>query len=261
MRSTVCRPPAWHNSRPTVGNGLVSQLPALVISTAAGMIVTRQPPRKPGLGRERVLMASPALTTTGELGGPGSIPACFLAPLFFGRIWVLGDVRIQNPGDPGEKSVKKPTGAKPKNSRSLEAARASSGRPTEIEFGLALLPLADPHQGGDLMDRIVMVRRQIASELGILIPFVRVRDNIAGMGPNVYSINLRGVDIGSGEVYPDRLMAMEGPAVSRKIQGIPGKEPAFGLDVIWIPKGSRDEAETAGYVIESSAVSRHLNSP
>ncbi len=127
--------------------------------------------------------------------------------------------------------------------------------PLEIEFGLALLPLADPSQGGDLMDRIVMVRRQIASELGILIPFVRVRDNIAGMGPNSYCINLRGVDIGSGEVYPDRLMAIEGPQVTEKLQGIPGKEPAFGLDVIWIPKSLRDEAETRGYtVIESSAV-------
>ena len=93
--------------------------------------------------------------------------------------------------------------------------------PLEIEFGLALLPLADPNQGGDLMDRIVMVRRQIASELGILIPFVRVRDNFAGIGPNTYCINLRGVDIGSGEVYPDRLMAMEGP-------GYPGRFRVFG---------------------------------
>jgi flagellar biosynthesis protein FlhA len=105
------------------------------------------------------------------------------------------------------------------------------------------------------MDRIVMVRRQLASELGILIPFVRVRDNFASLGPNAYCINLRGVEIGSGVVYPDRLMCLEGPAAGEEIQGIPGKEPAFDLDVIWIPKDRRDEAESKGYtVIEPSAV-------
>jgi len=127
--------------------------------------------------------------------------------------------------------------------------------PLEIEFGLALLPIADPSQGGDLMDRIVMVRRQLASELGIVIPVVRVRDNFAGLGPNEYRINLRGVEIGSGEIYPDRLMAIEGTPSDDELEGIPGKEPAFGLDVVWITKDQREEAETRGYtVIEASAV-------
>jgi flagellar biosynthesis protein FlhA len=127
--------------------------------------------------------------------------------------------------------------------------------PLEIEFGLALLPIADPSQGGDLIDRIVMIRRQLASELGILIPVIRVRDNFAGLGPNSYRINLRGIEIGYGEVYPDRVMALGGAPRDQQLQGIPGKEPAFGLDVVWIPKSQREEAEALGYtVIEASAV-------
>ncbi len=127
--------------------------------------------------------------------------------------------------------------------------------PLEIEFGLALLPIADPSQGGDLIDRIVMIRRQLASELGVLIPVIRVRDNFAGLGPNSYRINLRGIEIGYGEVYPDRVMALGGTPTAQELQGIPGKEPAFGLDVVWIPKSQKEEAEALGYtVIEASAV-------
>ncbi|HHX29577.1 MAG TPA: flagellar biosynthesis protein FlhA [Firmicutes bacterium] len=253
---------AWHKfALLTVGNGLVSQLPALVISAAAGMIVTRTTSKENlGVDVTRQLMASPRVLTItgGALVVLGLIPGLPKAPMFvLGAIWILAGASVSKSWEAHEKEKREE--AYRREAEELKKPEAAQSLvkvdPLEIEFGLALLPLADPHQGGDLMDRIVMVRRQIASELGILIPFVRVRDNIAGMGPNSYSINLRGVDIGSGEVYPDRLMAMEGPAVTRKMQGIPGKEPAFGLDVIWIPKSARDEAETGGYtVIESSAV-------
>ncbi|MGI6662973.1 MAG: flagellar biosynthesis protein FlhA [Bacillota bacterium] len=245
----------------TVGNGLVAQLPALVISTAAGMIVTRTTSRE-NLGSDvsGQLMASPRVLTTtgGALVVLGLVPGLPKAPMFvLGAIWILAGMSVSKSHEAQEKEKREE--AYRREAEELKKPEAAQSLvkvdPLEIEFGLALLPLADPSQGGDLMDRIVMVRRQIASELGILIPFVRVRDNIAGMGPNSYCINLRGVDIGSGEVYPDRLMAIEGPQVTEKLQGIPGKEPAFGLDVIWIPKSLRDEAETRGYtVIESSAV-------
>lgn len=253
---------SWHKfALLTVGNGLVSQLPALIISTAAGMIVTRTT-SKENLGSDvsGQLLASPKvlMTTGGALIALGLIPGLPKPPMLtLGIIWLLAGMTVSK-GREGQEKLKREEAYK-REAEELKKPEAAQSLvkvdPLEIEFGLALLPLADPNQGGDLMDRIVMVRRQMASELGILIPFVRVRDNFAGIGPNTYSINLRGVDIGSGEVYPDRLMAMEGPGVTRKVQGIPGKEPAFGLEVVWIPKDARDEAEANGYtVIESSAV-------
>lgn len=245
----------------TVGNGLVAQLPALIISTAAGMIVTRTTSRE-NLGSDVTgqLFASPKVLTTtgGALLVLGLVPGLPKAPMFvLGAIWIVAGMSVSRAHEAQEREKREEAYKRATEEMKKPEAAQSLVKvdPLEIEFGLALLPLADPSQGGDLMDRIVMVRRQLASELGVLIPFVRVRDNIAGLGPNGYCINLRGVEIGSGEVYPDRLMAIEGPQVTEKLQGIPGKEPAFGLDVIWIPKSMRDEAETKGYtVIEASAV-------
>jgi len=198
---------AWHKyALLTVGDGLVSQLPALIISTATGIIVTRSASRE-NLGADVI---SQIASTPRVLSITG------------GALLALSLVQVD---------------------------------PLEIEFGLALLPIADPAQGGDLIDRIVMIRRQLAAELGVLIPVIRIRDNFAGLGPNAYRINLRGVEIGSGQVYPDRLMALESTPTDRKLQGIPGQEPVFGLDVIWISKSQREEAEALGYtIIESSAV-------
>lgn len=245
----------------TVGDGLVSQLPALVISAATGIMVTRSG-SKDNLGSEvlKQLTASPkVLTYTGwALIVLSLIPGLPKLPMIsLGALWLLVGLSVQRARSTTEQSKREEAYKKEvEDQKKPEAAQTLvKVDPLEIEFGLALLPLADPSQGGDLMDRIVMVRRQIASELGVVIPFVRVRDNFAGIGPNTYCINMRGVEIGSGEVYPDRLMAMEGPGVTKQVTGIPGKEPAFGLDVVWIPRDGRDEAESLGYtVIESSAV-------
>lgn len=245
----------------TVGDGLVTQMPAIVISAATGIMVTRSSSRD-NLGSEviRQLSAYPkVLIFTGwALIALSVIPGLPKLPLIcLGGIWLAVGLSVQKARKTTERDKQEEAYKKEiEDQKRPEAAQALvKVDPLEIEFGLALLPLADPSQGGDLMDRIVMVRRQIASELGVLIPFVRVRDNFAGIGPNTYCINLRGVEIGSGDVYPDRLMAMEGPGVTKPITGIPGKEPAFGLDITWIPRDGRDEAESLGYtVIESSAV-------
>jgi len=253
---------AWHRyALLTVGQGLVSQLPALIISAATGIIVTKSA-SKENLGADVTaqLTASPKVRPTpgGALIALALVPGIPKLPLLaLGAIWILAGQAVARSKASLESQKREEAYRRETEEMKRPEAAQSLVKvdPLEIEFGLALLPLADPAQGGDLMDRIVMVRRQLASELGILIPFVRVRDNFAGMGPNEYCINLRGVDVGSGEVYPDRLMAMEGPGVTQKVTGIPGKEPAFGLDVVWIPKESRDEAESKGYtVIESSAV-------
>jgi flagellar biosynthesis protein FlhA len=253
---------AWHKyALLTVGDGLVSQLPALIISSATGIIVTRSASRE-NLSTDVIsqITSSPkVLTITGWalvlLSLVPGLPKLSLMAL--GGMWLFLGRSVQKSRILQEAGEKEEAYRKElEEQKSPEAAsNLIKVDPLEIEFGLALLPVADPSQGGDLIDRIVMVRRQLASELGILIPVVRVRDNFSGLGPNAYCINLRGVEIGSGEVYPDRLMAIEGTPSGNKLQGIPGKEPAFGLDVIWIPKSQREEAEVSGHtVIEGSAV-------
>ena len=253
---------AWHKyALLTVGDGLVSQLPALIISTATGIIVTRSASRE-NLGADVIsqIASTPrVLSITG-----GALLALTLVPGFpkisliiLGLIWMFLGRTVEKSKLVTESKEREEAYRKElEEQKSPEAAMSLiKVDPLEIEFGLALLPIADPAQGGDLIDRIVMIRRQLAAELGVLIPVIRIRDNFAGLGPNAYRINLRGVEIGSGQVYPDRLMALESTPTDRKLQGIPGQEPVFGLDVIWISKSQREEAEALGYtIIESSAV-------
>ncbi len=253
---------SWHKyALLTVGDGLVSQLPALIISTATGIIVTRSASQE-NLSADvfSQIAASPkALGMTGialiVLALVPGLPKISLMGL--GSVWLFLSKTAQQAQSFRESKEREEAYIKELENQKRPEAASSLIRvdPLEIEFGLALLPIADPSQGGDLMDRIVMVRRQLASELGIVIPVVRVRDNFAGLGPNEYGINLRGVGIGSGKVYPDRLMAIEGTPSENQLDGIPGKEPAFGLDIVWITKDQREEAEAQGYtVIEASAV-------
>lgn len=253
---------AWHKyALLTVGDGLVSQLPALIISTATGIIVTRSASRE-NLSADvigQVLSTPRVLSTTG-----GALLALALVPGFpklslviLGVVWLLlgrmvEKSRLVTESKEREEAYRKELEEQKSPEAALNLIKVD---PLEIEFGLALLPIADPSQGGDLIDRIVMIRRQLASELGVLIPVIRIRDNFAGLGPNSYRINLRGIEIGYGEVYPDRVMALGGTPRTQELQGIPGKEPAFGLDVVWIPKSQKEEAEALGYtVIEASAV-------
>jgi flagellar biosynthesis protein FlhA len=106
--------------------------------------------------------------------------------------------------------------------------------PIELEFGYAIIPLADKNQGGDLLDRVVMIRRQLALELGVVVPVIRLRDNIQ-LSPNQYIIKIKGVEVASGELMLDHFMAMNPGTADEEIQGIPTVEPAFGLPAIWIP--------------------------
>ncbi len=253
---------AWHKyALLTVGDGLVSQLPALIISTATGIIVTRSASRE-NLSADvigQVLSTPKVLSITG-----GALLVLAMIPGFpkpsliiLGIVWLfLGRMvetsKLATESKEREEAYRKELEEQKSPEAALNLIKVD---PLEIEFGLALLPIADPSQGGDLIDRIVMIRRQLASELGVLIPVIRVRDNFAGLGPNSYRINLRGIEIGCGEVYPDRVMALGETPRAQELQGIPGKEPAFGLDVVWIPKSQKEEAEALGYtVIEASAV-------
>src|SRR5699024_2652446 len=131
--------------------------------------------------------------------------------------------------------------------------------PIEFEFGYALIPLVDASQGGDLMDRIVMIRRQLAIELGLVIPVVRIRDNIQ-LNPNEYRLNIRGNEVAFGELLLDHYLAMSPDMGDDSIDGIDTKEPAFGLPAKWITEETKDEAELLGYTIVDppSVVSTHL---
>jgi len=130
----------------------------------------------------------------------------------------------------------------------------------ELDLGYQLIKLADPAQGGDLLDRVKSMRRKIASDFGYLIPQVRIRDNLH-LSPNHYQLLLKGIEIGSGEIYPDKFMAMDSGLTIDKVQGIPTKEPAFGLDAIWIEASAKEDAIIKGYttVDPATVISTHLS--
>jgi flagellar biosynthesis protein FlhA len=120
--------------------------------------------------------------------------------------------------------------------------------PIEVELGYGLIPLADPKQGGDLLERITAVRRQTATELGLLVPAIRVRDNMQ-LKPNSYSVKLRGIEIAGGEVYPGQILAMDPGTATAELKGIQTTEPAFGLPATWISEAQKPEAEMNGFTV------------
>ena len=131
--------------------------------------------------------------------------------------------------------------------------------PIELEFGYGIIPLADVNQGGDLLDRVVMIRRQIALELGTVVPIIRLRDNIQ-LNPNQYIIKIKGVQVAEGEILFDHYMAMNPGYVEEEITGIPTVEPSFHLPAIWITEGQRERAESMGYTVVDppSIIATHL---
>ena len=131
--------------------------------------------------------------------------------------------------------------------------------PIELEFGYGIIPLADVNQGGDLLDRVVMIRRQIALELGTVVPIIRLRDNIQ-LNPNQYIIKIKGVQVTEGEILFDHYMAMNPGYVEEEITGIPTFEPSFHLPAIWITEAQRERAESLGYTVVDapSIIATHL---
>jgi len=131
--------------------------------------------------------------------------------------------------------------------------------PIELEFGYGIIPLADVNQGGDLLDRVVMIRRQLALELGMIVPIIRLRDNIQ-LSPNEYIIKIKGVEVANGNLMLDHLMAMNPGLVEEEIDGIKTNEPAFGMPAIWITESQRDRAEMLGYTVVDppSIIATHL---
>ncbi|HTY09862.1 MAG TPA: flagellar biosynthesis protein FlhA [Bacteroidota bacterium] len=244
----------------TVGDGLVTQIPALVVATAAGMVVTRggsgtqldKEIRQQLFGRPKALLiASGALFLFAVVPGLPTIPFLLLS----GLAGSAGYVTMKN------KPVKKkpapaPPAAEKKEERVEDYVQVDS---LELEIGYGLISLVDNAQGGDLFNRITNIRKQLALELGIVIPPVRVRDNLQ-LEPNQYVVKIRGNVVATDRLVMDRLLAMNAAGGEEHIDGISVKEPAFGLPALWIRSNEREHAEISGYtVVEPSAVlSTHL---
>ncbi|MEN1966858.1 flagellar biosynthesis protein FlhA [Lentibacillus sp. N15] len=250
--------------RLTVGDGLVSQIPALLISTATGIVVTRAS-SDGNLGTEVTgqLLRYPKLLyiAASTIFLLGLTPINFFlttilaALLAFSGYFLEKQSQAPDTPDQEEEEVQEASSMKsPENVVNL-----LSMDPIEFEFGYALIPLVDTSQGGDLLDRVIMIRRQLAIELGIVIPVVRIRDNIQ-LEPNAYRLKIKGDEIASGELLLDHYLAMTPDMDEDTLEGVETKEPAFGLPAKWISEDLKDEAELSGYTVVDppSVVSTHI---
>ncbi|MGG3854841.1 flagellar biosynthesis protein FlhA [Caldifermentibacillus hisashii] len=256
---------ASHYSLLTVGDGIVSQLPALLISTATAIIVTRAASEE-NLGSDVIaqLFAYPKMLYVA--GGTIVILGLFtpiqnFVTLPIGGMLIVGGYRLSNVGNrekmelvESEEQVATDDMRKPENIVNLLTID-----PIEFEFGYGLIPLADTNQGGDLLDRVVMIRRQLALELGLVIPVVRIRDNIQ-LAPNEYRIKIKGNEVGKGEIYLEHYLAISSGVDDPTITGIDTVEPAFGIPAKWITEDMKTNAEMAGYTVVDppSVISTHL---
>ncbi len=249
----------------TIGDGLSSQIPSLAISMATGILVTKAS-KEADFGQVLIgqLFGIPKVLIM-----VGSV-VCFLGvftPLNLllcvgmGAIFLIAGINMNKTIE--VERIEEETGAveseaeeirKPENVVSL-----LSVDPIELEFGYGIIPLADVNQGGDLLDRVVMIRRQIALELGTVVPIIRLRDNIQ-LNPNQYIIKIKGIQVTEGEILFDHYMAMNPGYVEEEITGIPTFEPSFHLPAIWITESQRERAESLGYTVVDppSIIATHL---
>lgn len=250
----------------TVGDGLVTQIPALLMSTATGMIVTRaastsnlghQLTTQVGADPQVLAVAGGALSVMGILPGLPTAPFLTLGALFGGMGYIL---QKRHREVERQEQVQADRRAQEQRREPEDVAGLVQVDPLELEVGYGLVPLVDASQSGELLDRIALIRRQMAQDLGLLVPSVRIRDNLA-LEPSQYRIKIKGIPVGEGELRLGEFLAMEAGQVSEKVEGIPTREPAFGLPALWIPASRKDEAEAAGYTVvdPTSVVATHLS--
>ena len=249
----------------TVGDGLVSQIPALLISTATGIIVTRAA-SDANLGRDIAsqILANPRALylVAGLLAALALVPGLPKLPLFVIAAGLLAagylvQRRLDSAPAVSTEDEPAPAAASVETENVRQFLRVD---PLELEIGYGLIPLTDSSQGGMLLGRVTLIRRQMALELGIILPTIRIHDN-AELQPNQYAIKLRGVRVATGEVRANRLLAMNPGLADQEIPGIPTVEPAFGLPAIWIAPEDRERAEVLGYTVvdPTSVIITHLS--
>ncbi|MBR0251319.1 MAG: flagellar biosynthesis protein FlhA [Synergistaceae bacterium] len=292
MRGMDAAQAAGHYSLLTVGDGLVGQIPALLMSTAMGVIVTRAAASSE-LGPDLVnsftryprplYIASGMLLTLGLLPGLPTAPFLALAMLMGFLGYTVGREANIQAIEAEEQAAKPPLGQQGAGAQPGAQAGAAAGgaapetpkaepvspedvmklltvEPMEAEIGYAIIPLIDPAQGGDMLDRIGTIRKQMALEMGIVVPPIRIRDNIQ-IKPTEYILRVKGAEAGRGELLPDHYLAMNTGAVEEDLIGVPTKEPAFGLPALWISPDLRDKAEAMGYTVVDapSVLATHLS--
>ena len=265
----------------TIGDGLVAQIPALILSTATGILVTRSAGES-NLGRDiakslishykPLYVGSALLLALAVVPGFPKIPFMILSA-FLGiqGYWVYksGETKESAHQEAGKGDRKQRVGAVP-----AESAREGGGEkgsldsvmkllavdPLELEVGYALIPMIEPSRGGDLLDRIQTLRRQLAMELGIVTPPIRIKDNLQ-LKPSSYVIKVRGVPEKTEELMPDHFLAIDTGGTKGEIVGIPAKEPTFNLDAFWITPELRAKAEELGYTVvdAQSVMATHIS--
>jgi flagellar biosynthesis protein FlhA len=254
----------------TIGDGLSAQIPALLISIATGMIVTRSASTS-NFGTDLInqffqepkilYIVSVALIVIGIIPGMPKL-AFFTISIVFG---ILGYIMNKNIKDVQEKAEQKEENATKAASQESKADPKEEVKELliieqmELEIGYSLIPLVDSQKGGDLLERITMIRKQIAIEMGIIVPPIRIRDNMQ-LNPNEYVIKIRGSEVTRGELMIGSYLAMDPGGVQEQVSGIPTVEPAFGLPAVWIGEEQRERAELVGYTVvdPTSVLATHL---
>ena len=249
----------------TIGDGLVSSIPSLLISLATGIIVTKAS-KEADMGDSVFgqLFAIPKVMwfTGGALVFLGIFTE--LPLLVFGTaggicIYIGNNLKDKQGVKGVEEEVETEEAAAEEIRRPENVVSLLQVDPIELEFGYGIIPLADVNQGGDLLDRVVMIRRQIALELGAVVPIIRLRDNIQ-LNPNQYIIKIKGIQVSEGEILFDHYLAMNPGMVEEEITGIPTFEPSFHLPALWITENQRERAESFGYTVVDppSIIATHL---
>ncbi len=247
----------------TIGDGLVTQIPALIVSTAAGIIVTRsggQNDLGTDLGNQVFSQPKALYAGAGVMGVLAVIPGLPFLPFAilggaFGLIANLQGKKAQ--ARVNEETKKKEVEKLKKEPEKIENLLGID--PLELEVGYGLVSLVDGEKNGDLLERITGIRKQFAMEMGIIVPPLRIRDNLE-LKPGDYQVLLKGVPIAQGSLMVGHLLAMDPGNVSERVRGIPTKEPAFGLDALWISANDKDQASYAGYTVVdlSTVIATHL---
>jgi flagellar biosynthesis protein FlhA len=254
-----------------IGDGLVAQIPALLLSTAVAIIVTRVSSAqdmggelsKQLFGQPRALaIAASLLGVMGIIPGMPNLPFLMMAALCGGGAYMLHKRAQQQPSQE-EMAAAAAAAAPPPPAAESKELTWDDVQPVDIiglEVGYRLVPLVDKAQGGDLLARIRGVRRKLTQDLGFLVQTVHIRDNL-DLAPNSYRINLAGVPVGDGVIYPERELAINPGKVFGRLTGIETRDPAFGMEAVWIEPSMRDHAQTLGYTVvdASTVIATHLS--
>jgi flagellar biosynthesis protein FlhA len=244
---------AKYYSMLTIGDGLLAQIPALIISTAAGIIVTRSSGNNTDMGQEvtgqllantrSVYISGAVLVLLGFVPGLPTLPFIMMGIILAGTAWVIQ--RFKKESDDNEKKRIETAAMAPKK-ENIESMLPLDL--VELEVGYGLINVVESDQSGDLLERIVSIRKQFAIDLGIVVPSIHIRDNLQ-LAPGEYRLMIKGNKVGGGILKPEAILAMDPGGVSKRIDGVATKEPAFGLDALWISPNRKEEAEMAGYTV------------